>query len=81
MDNLLELTQTELQAVAYFSIAQVCSWKDDKMIIKPIECWTDAQKLCAEVIVDDDGNAIGFRCTDRKLDALGLILDASYSQT
>lgn len=73
MKELLKLTPCQLQAVASFSLSEICSWEEGKLTIEPIENWTDTQRLCADIIRDEEGIAIGVECNDRKLEALSLL--------
>ena len=73
MINLAELTPTQLQSVAFFNISHVCSWSGDKMIIKPVDTWTEIDLICAEITTDEMGQTTGVTLTDAKLAALQLL--------
>ena len=80
MINLLSLTPSQLQAVAFFNLSDVCSLEGDKMIIKPIEQWSETELMCAEILIDENGIPIGIEATDAKLAALDLLASSSLSK-
>ena len=43
------------------------------MIIKPLGNWTEIDRICAEIVTDEDGQPIGVSATNAKLAALQLL--------
>ena len=73
MNELLNLTPSQLQSVAFFSLSEVANFNDGQIIIKPIEEWTSTQQLSADIIYDDRGETVGIECRSLKLEALELL--------
>jgi hypothetical protein len=74
MINLAELDLDRLRELAFFKITDVASFDGTQITIKPIEEWTQMQKLAARVEYGAEGKAISVECR-YKLEALEILAD------
>jgi hypothetical protein len=74
INELAQLNSDQLRELAFFRITDVASFDNERITIKPIEQWTQMQKLAARVEYGTDGKAISVECC-YKLEALELLAD------
>jgi hypothetical protein len=74
IDELAQLDNDQLRALAFFKITDVASFENEQITIKPIEQWTQMQKLAARIEYGEDGKAVGVECR-YKLEALEILAE------
>lgn len=74
IEELVQLNNDQLRALAFFKITDVASFEDEQITIKPIEQWTQMQKLAARIEYGEDGQAVGVQCLC-KLEALEILAE------
>lgn len=72
IDELAQLNNDQLRELAFFRITDVASFDNEQITIKPIEQWTQMQKLAARIEYGADGKAISVECR-YKLEALEIL--------
>jgi hypothetical protein len=71
---LVELDDEQLNALAFFKITDVATWDNEQITIKPLDQWTEIQKLAAKIEYGENGEAIGVECL-YKLEALEMLAE------
>jgi hypothetical protein len=72
INELAQLNNDQLHELAFFRITDVASFDNERITIKPIEEWTQMQKLAARVEYGADGKPISVECR-YKLEALEIL--------